>query len=130
MENSRSNPASDTTGKLKSGTFVGTRTEYESGSTARGGSFGNGKRTSSQMVNPLRINPELVVKQGLLFKKEGMLRSYKKLSHFYLERRDEQTGCGPYLKYGRKGKPIKHVMDLSYRPSYQTEAFNGILLIA
>jgi len=31
---------------------------------------------------------------------------------FYLEKRDELTGTGPYLKYGKKGKAVSNVIDL------------------
>ncbi len=31
---------------------------------------------------------------------------------FYYEKRDETTGMGPYIKYGKKGKTVNHVLDL------------------
>ena len=31
---------------------------------------------------------------------------------FYYERKDETTGAGPYLKFGKKGKPVTTVLDL------------------
>jgi hypothetical protein len=31
---------------------------------------------------------------------------------FYYERKDESTGAGPYLKFGKKGKPVTTVLDL------------------
>ncbi len=74
----------------------------------------------------MRVNPELVVKQGLLHQR-GKLWRYTKQALFYLERRDEQTGQGPYLKYGPKGKTVKHAVDLSYRPV--DEGFNGVLVV-
>jgi hypothetical protein len=39
----------------------------------------------------MRVNPELVVKQGLLFKKGWLLKMYKKQYLFYLEKRDDNT---------------------------------------
>lgn len=47
---------------------------------------------------------------------------------FYLEKRDEATGIGPLLKYGHKGKPIKHVLDLSYRPVDSAVGYNGVII--
>jgi hypothetical protein len=48
---------------------------------------------------------------------------------FYLEKRDDATGVGPLLKYGHKGKPITHVLDLGYRPVDNTEGLNGVLVV-
>ena len=77
----------------------------------------------------MRVNPELVVKQGLLFKKGQYLRVYKKQYLFYLEKRDEGTLVGPLLKYGKKGKTISDVVDLSVRSVDQTEGINGVLVV-
>ena len=77
----------------------------------------------------MRVNPELVVKQGLLFKKGQLLKMYKKQYLFYLEKRDENTLVGPLLKYGKKGKTISHILDLSCRPVDQTEGLNGVLFV-
>ena len=48
---------------------------------------------------------------------------------FYLEKKDEATGLGPYLKYGRKGKPVSALIDLSHKEIEHTEGLNGILVI-
>ncbi len=93
-------------------------------STMRG-SF-NTKRTSSFS---LRVNPENVVKQGLLFKQGKYMKIYKKQYLFFLEKRDEKNDIGPLLKYGRKGKPVAHIIDLSAKPVGQTEGLNGILVV-
>ena len=38
---------------------------------------------------------------------------YNNQYHFYLEKRDDVTELGPYLKYGRKGKNVTSMLDLS-----------------
>jgi hypothetical protein len=40
------------------------------------------------------------------------LGTFKQTYIFYLERKDELTGEGPLLKYGKKGKQINHIVDL------------------
>jgi PH domain len=69
----------------------------------------------------LRVQVENVVKQGILYQRTALLKRFKKAYIFYLEKKDDITGEGPLLKYGKKGKPINHVMDLSQRPVEQTE---------
>ena len=66
-----------------------------------------------QQSNPLRLNPELVAKQGMLNRK-GMLQRFNKPYMFYLEKKDE-NGWGPFLKYGKKGKGVCHALDLGKR---------------
>jgi hypothetical protein len=61
--------------------------------------------------NLLRLNPELIVKQGILYKK-GILQRFNKPYMFYFERRDEGGMGGPYLKFGKKGKTVNNVLDL------------------
>jgi hypothetical protein len=48
---------------------------------------------------------------------------------FYLEKKDEFSGNGPYLKYGRKGKPITAVIDLCTKTSEASEGINGVHVI-
>jgi len=55
----------------------------------------------------------MVVKQGLLFKRGDLLKMYNNQYHFYLEKKDDLTGLGPYLKYGKIGKNINYCLDLS-----------------
>ena len=52
------------------------------------------------------------MKQGILYKK-GILQRFNVPYMFYYEKKDEMTGTGPYLKYGKKGKTVNHVLDLS-----------------
>jgi hypothetical protein len=59
------------------------------------------------------LNPELVAKQGMLYRK-GMLQRFNKPYMFYLEKKDE-NGWGPVLKYGKKGKGVRHALDLGKR---------------
>ena len=40
-----------------------------------------------------------------------MLQRFNKPYMFYLEKKDDRYG--PYLKYGKKGKGVKHFLDLS-----------------
>lgn len=40
---------------------------------------------------------------GVLYKKGDTLGLYKRQYNVYLEKRDEATGKGPYLKSGRLG---------------------------
>jgi hypothetical protein len=55
---------------------------------------------------------------------------YKKQQYvFYLEKRDENTGIGPFLKYGKKGKNVTAMIDLSLKPVEQTEGANNIIVI-
>lgn len=44
-----------------------------------------------------------------------MLKMYNNLYHFYLEKRDDVIGVGPFLKYGRKGKNSSYSLDLGVR---------------
>lgn len=62
----------------------------------------------------LRVNFENVVKQGLLFKKGDLLKMYNTQYFFYLEKKDETWGVGPFLKYGRKGKNVSNCIDLGF----------------
>lgn len=78
---------------------------------------------------PLRVNFENVVKQGLLYKRGNLLKMYSNQYHFYLEKRDEIKGTGPYLKYGRKGKNVSYVIDLSFKNVEGTDAENGIMAL-
>ena len=57
------------------------------------------------------------------------MKIYKKQYLFYLEKRDEKNDIGPLLKFGRKGKPVAHIIDLSARPVDQTDGLNGILVV-
>ena len=61
----------------------------------------------------IRVNHKMVVKQGILYKRGNLLKMYNKQYHFYLEKRDEMTGLGPFLKYGKAGKNVTACMDLS-----------------
>jgi hypothetical protein len=66
---------------------------------------------------PLRVNFELVVKQGVLNKKGSILRLYNNECIFYLEKRQENhsllgSSGGPFLKYGPKKKALSHCIDL------------------
>ena len=38
---------------------------------------------------------------------------YNNQYHFYLEKRDDFTGLGPYLKYGKIGKNVSYCLDLT-----------------
>jgi hypothetical protein len=49
---------------------------------------------------------------GVLFKKGDTLGLYKRQYNVYLEKRDEATGKGPYLKSGRLGQTITRCVDL------------------
>jgi len=62
-----------------------------------------------------------VIRQGLLLKRGTLLKMYSNQFHFYLESRDELRNRGPFLKFGRKGKSVTTVIDLSAQES------NGIL---
>lgn len=73
----------------------------------------DGKR---EKLSPMRVQPENVVKQGVLFQRTALLKRFKVAYMFYLEKRDELTGQGPFLKYGKRGKAVNHVLDLMYRP--------------
>ena len=64
-----------------------------------------------------------------MLKKGDILKMYSKYYIFYLERKDETTGIGPILKYGRKGKSVSTIIDLSQRPVDSTEGANGVLVI-
>ena len=48
---------------------------------------------------------------------------------FYLEKIDEITGAGPYLKYGRVGKPITSAIDLIPNQNESHETWNGTHVI-
>ena len=43
-----------------------------------------------------------------------MLQRFNKPYMFYLEKKDE-NGWGPFLKYGKKGKGVRHALDLGKR---------------
>ena len=49
---------------------------------------------------------------GVLLKKGDTLGLYKRQYNVYLEKRDEATGKGPYLKSGRLGQTITRCVDL------------------
>jgi hypothetical protein len=52
---------------------------------------------------------------------------YNNQYHFFLEKRDENMGFGPFLKYGRKGKNVSNVLDLS---STDTNSVgNGVIVV-
>lgn len=76
---------------------------------------------SKKDKSPMRVQPENVVRQGILFQRTSLLKRFRVAYMFYLEKRDELTGLGPFLKYGKRGKNIHHVLDLWYRPVEQTE---------
>ena len=76
---------------------------------------------------PLRVNFERVIKQGLLYKRGDLLKMFSNQYHFYLEQRDEVSGKGPYLKFGRKGKNVTNLIDLSARET--GPGLNGILAL-
>ena len=63
----------------------------------------------------MRVNNDLVVKQGLLYKRGNLLKMYNNQYNFYLEKKDPLTGAGPFLKFGRRGKTISTIIDLSMR---------------
>ena len=68
--------------------------------------------------NPLRVNFENVLKQGILSKKGSILRLYNNECMFYLEKRVD--GCppvGPFLKFGPKKKPLTTCVDLGPSPN-------------
>jgi hypothetical protein len=53
---------------------------------------------------------------------------------FYLERKrpddfESSESCGPFLKYGKKGKNVSIVMDLSQRNLEGIDAANGIIAL-
>jgi hypothetical protein len=80
----------------------------------------------------LRLNPELIVKQGILYKK-GILQRFNKPYMFYYEKRDEAAAAGwngPYLKYGKKGKTVNHVVDLGAGSGEISNGGGAAVLIA
>lgn len=62
----------------------------------------------------LKLNENRLVMSGVLYKKGDTLRMYNRQYNFYLEKKDDAKdgGGGPYLKYGRLGKPIIKCIDL------------------
>ena len=78
----------------------------------------DGSRTSTTAPSKtVRVNPKMVVKQGILCKRGNLLKMYNNQYHFYLEKRDEMTELGPYLKYGKVGKNVTACMELTERHS-------------
>ena len=75
------------------------------------------------------MNFENVVKQGILFKRGNLLKMYSNQYLFYLEKRNEVTGQGPFLKYGRKGKSVNQMVDLGGQAVAGTDAVNTILAL-
>ncbi len=53
------------------------------------------------------------MKHGVLLKKGDTLKLYKKQYNIYLEKRDDLTGRGPYLKCGRVGGRITRCVNLA-----------------
>ena len=88
----------------------------------KAGTLKGGEKGSTQQ---LRVNLENIVKQGVLFQRTILLKRYKKQYMFYLEKRDEITGAGPFLKYGRVGKPVSAVIDLSLKPATALEGVSS-----
>ena len=72
-----------------------------------------GSRASITASKTIRVNHKMVVKQDILHKRGDLLKMYNKQYHFYLEKSDDLTGLGPYLKYGKAGKNVSACMDLS-----------------
>jgi hypothetical protein len=86
------------------------------------------KRASTELTEePTRVNFERVIRQGLLYKRGTLLKMYSNQYHFYLESRDELRNRGPYLKFGRKGKAINSLIDLSAQES--NGVLNGIMAL-
>ncbi len=69
-----------------------------------------------------------MLKEGILYRK-GFLLGFNRPYMVYFERRNENNGQGPFLKYGSKGKPIDHCLDLGQRQVEQTEGMNGVLVV-
>lgn len=92
-------------------------------------SFKEERKETKSGSNHLRVNFENIVKQGMLYQKTLLLKRYKKQYMFYLEKKDDLSGAGPFLKYGRKGKPISAVIDLSIKLADITEGLNGVHVI-
>lgn len=78
---------------------------------------------------PPRVEITNVVKQGILYQRTAVLKRFKKAYMFYLEKMDEDKSVGPLLKYGQKGKPLKHTLDLSQKPVEQTDGQNGVIVL-
>jgi hypothetical protein len=88
-----------------------------------------GSRASITASKTIRVNHKMVVKQGILYKRGNLLKMYNKQYHFYLEKRDEMTGLGPYLKYGKAGKNVTACMNLSDHSKGEGAVSRGFLIV-
>ena len=88
-----------------------------------------GSRASMTASKTIRVNHKMVVKQGILHKRGNLLKMYNNQYHFYLEKSDELTGLGPYLKYGKAGKNVTVCMDLSDHSKGEGAVSRGFLIV-